>query len=171
VTQRSMKSTGFRGAAITLFVILQILTVVGCSDESTSPGNPPPMAIDWHRCNFDSVMAAASSSRQDLLVHATATWCGPCQYFSDSSWADPRVVSFVSRHMTAFEVDLTNYVEFMNPNQPYCPGDTVVYDVLGTIRGIPATFIVRNGAITHRLIGYRPSGDLFAWLVDSYLDR
>jgi hypothetical protein len=150
----------WRRLAVCLAVVVAV--VVGCSDED-EPFAPVTGTIDWHRCDVDSFLGAPGNLRGHIFVVVTASWCGACNYFVDSALADPAVVAIVARHYVPVLVDL-----HPADSTSGCRADSIP-EILGNVRGIPAAFIIRNGAVESRILGYRSPAAMQEWLLRGLL--
>lgn len=69
-----------------------------------------------------------------VIVNVTATWCGPCQMFAP-------ILEEISNNTPVIKVDLDQNRDFAQD--------------MG-VRGVPTTFIYKNGKIADTVVGYMP---------------
>lgn len=75
-----------------------------------------------------------TKSNNIAIINVTATWCGPCQMFAP-------ILEEVSNNIPVVKVDLDQNREFAQD--------------MG-VKGVPTTFIYKDGKISDTVVGYMP---------------
>lgn len=99
--------------------------------------------------SFADAAAAASREKRLLLVDFTAEWCAPCKNMDRTTWLDPAVVEWVSKHAIAVQVDV-------DADQ----ATAARFEV----RAMPTLMLMRDDAVLDRSMGGRPATKLLEWL-------
>jgi len=136
------------GAASWIFAIVLIAIASFVLFRPTPPAPVPPLFEAGER-SLDAAVARAAETDRVVFAVATADWCGPCQTYKSSALADPRVAEWVSANAEPLYLDV----------------DAAPEDAgrLG-VRGIPATFLIRDGEVVASRSGVVGAGELLAWL-------
>lgn len=95
--------------------------------------------------------AVEEARRTDRLVFAVATadWCAPCQSYKRNALVDPRVEAWIRDHAESVYIDVDA-----------APADA---QTLG-VRGVPSTFLLRDGQIIASASGAISANDLLELL-------
>lgn len=98
---------------------------------------------------FERAAATAHVQGRLLLVDFTAAWCAPCKNMDRTTWLDPKVVDWVSRHAIAVQVDVDEQ------------------DVIAKrfdVHAMPTVLLLRGDEVLDRVTGARPAQALLEWL-------
>jgi len=99
--------------------------------------------------SLDAAVARAEKENRVVFALATADWCGPCQVYKKNALSDARVERWVAANAEPLYLDV----------------DKAGADAqrLG-VRGIPATFIIKDGRVVDRIVGVASADQLLGWL-------
>lgn len=116
----------------------------------SEPAPRPGMFSSDVRLNDAIDKTAGSEGESDLVFAvATADWCAPCQRYKRGALSDPQVQEWVSENTQPVYINVDKHSEEAQR--------------LG-VRGIPATFLLRDGEVVSRITGARSADDLLRWL-------
>ncbi|WP_158561187.1 thioredoxin family protein [Emticicia sp. C21] len=95
--------------------------------------------------SMQQILADAKAKNQIIFVDVYATWCGPCKWMDEHTFADARVVEKFNKQFVNFKVD----------------GDTSEGQVVRNLYKVGAyptyLFIAPEGKVLHRIEGVMPS--------------
>jgi len=104
--------------------------------------------------SLDAAVAQAQKEDRVVFALATADWCGPCQVYKKNALSDPRVERWVAANAEPLYLDVD------------ARGEDAAR--LG-VRGIPATFIIKDGVVVDRIVGAASADQLLGWLEQNEL--
>ncbi len=149
---------------IALFLLIVVLTVLGCSEESGGeqapqapiPGNTAP---DFHLKSLDGETVKLDELRgRPVLLNFWATWCGPCRHEMPFLQEVSEDKEWNKRGLTILAVNLREPApavqEFMDA---YGLSFTVLLDSGGRVgmlynaAAIPTTYLIDNNGIIRNI--------------------
>ncbi len=74
---------------------------VGVSEEKTV----------FSTLTFDQALARAEKEKKLVFVDFFTTWCGPCKMLDKTTWRDPKVIQWLSKHTVPLKIDAEKEVE------------------------------------------------------------
>lgn len=94
---------------------------------------------------MQQILADAKAKKQIIFVDVYTTWCGPCKWMDEHTFADARVAEKFNKQFINFKVD----------------GDTSEGQVVRNLYKVGAyptyLFIAPEGKVLHRIEGVMPS--------------
>jgi len=108
-----------------------------------------PGLFETGSTSLDAAVARAEKEDRVVFALATADWCGPCQVYKKNALSDPRVERWVAANAEPLYLDVD------------ARGEDATR--LG-VRGIPATFIIKDGVVVDRIVGVASADRLLGWL-------
>lgn len=136
-----------RISSTTIVIVIALLALVAFQFVRTRPA-PTPRVFDEDVRLQEAINSAKDDGRVVFAV-ATATWCPPCQSYKRNGLADPKVASWLADHAIPVYIDVDQQ-----------RGEA---QALG-VSGIPATFVIRDGAVVASRTGAIGGGELLGWL-------
>ncbi len=132
--------------------IIAIVAVAAFIFLRPTPQAPKPALFTSGASSLDAAIDRAEDTGKVVFAFATADWCGPCQTFKKGALADPRVAEWVEQNAEPVYIDVDA-----------SPSDA---QRLG-VRGIPASYVLKDGEIVNATSGVQGAGAFLDWLEQS----
>ncbi|MCA8961575.1 MAG: thioredoxin family protein, partial [Planctomycetes bacterium] len=116
-------------------------------------GQTPPV---FSSSDFADAKARATTEQRILILDAMTSWCGPCKRMDQTTWIDPELVGWISKHGLAIQLDMDQHEALKEQL---------------AIRAYPTIIAFKNGIEFDRLVGYRDATAMRTWLSDVARDR
>lgn len=113
---------------------------------------PTPPVFDDEVTLAAAVDAAAADEDRFVFAVATADWCAPCQGYKRGALTDQRVEQWITNNAVPVYINVDER-----------PDDAAALGV----RGIPATFLLKDGVVVASASGAMGADQLLAWLDDA----
>jgi thioredoxin 1 len=98
---------------------------------------------------FTDALAAARAQGKLLLVDATASWCGPCQWMDRTTWINRAVVEAIGKSAIAIQLDVDEEPEVSERLR---------------IEAMPTVVAFRDDVELDRVVGLQAPAELLVWL-------
>jgi thiol:disulfide interchange protein len=140
-------------AVVLVFSALAVLALsAGCVEETpaaeVSVGHEMPAVFS--ELSYEEAKAAAEADGKILIVNATARWCVPCGKMCRTTWVDEALVSWITEHAIAIQVDVDWQVKVARQLEVSPP--------------IPIVAVYKDGEEFDRVVGYQSADELLQWL-------
>jgi thioredoxin-related protein len=123
-----------------LLLIISFASFIGFSQDEKE------QSIKWY--DFESAIDANEEDKKPLFIDIYTTWCGWCVKMDNSTFKDPKVVSYMNEHFYAVKMDAESkdaiafkkklYESKTYGNKTY---NELAYNLLGGRMSFP-TFVV-----------------------------
>lgn len=142
-----MNSTRFIIFLLLLAFVLPVILFF--FKPAMTPAGPRPAIFT--SATFEAAQAESKESGRLLVVDAMASWCPPCKAMDQTTWNDPAVVEFFSRHAIAFQFDVDH--------------DRQLAGRLD-VSAMPTLIVFQGETLIDRKTGYMDPDQLVDWLRD-----
>jgi len=129
----------------TIFLIVAFLGVWAWLGRTA----PTPPVFDDEVTLASAVDAAAADEGRFVFAVATADWCAPCQGYKRGALTDQRVERWITDNAVPVYINVDKR-----------PDDAAALGV----RGIPATFLLKDGQVVASASGAMGAERLLGWL-------
>jgi len=126
-----------------------LLSVILCSSLTANSPAMPPAFSD---ISYSDALSQNAQRGGYLVVKFTAEWCGPCKQMDTTTWSDVVMVDWLTEHnITVIAVDTDKNRKIAQDHQA---------------NSIPLMVAFRDGIEFDRVVGYRDTDQMIAWLTD-----
>jgi thiol-disulfide isomerase/thioredoxin len=123
-----------------------IVTSIVLPASSLAYAEPP---VIFTAASVDDAITAATRDQKLAIVHATATWCGPCKMMKKTTYADQGIIDWFKASAVAAQFDVDKE-----------PQTAVRFK----IRAMPTVIVLKGGEEVARKVGYQSAADMTEWL-------
>lgn len=141
---RTMKVLGF----VILALLVQSCTSGTDSDVQSARSNTGSV---FSKMKFEEGKDKATKDSKLFIVDATASWCGPCKRMEQTTWINPKVVEWFNERALAVQIDVDEQKQLSMDLK---------------IEAMPTIIVFKDGVEFDRVVGYKTSDELLAWLED-----
>lgn len=149
-TESNMKNIKTIGSTLILAFLLALGTNVRAQAGAESPSKAEAAGIDFFHGTFAQAQAKAAKENKLIFIDAYTVWCGPCKWMAANTFTDPTVGEFFNKYFVNLKVDMERG-EGRDLARRY---RVMAYPTL--------LFVDSNGAVKHRAMGAKRSGDFIA---------
>ena len=138
--------------ALVLSALAVLVLSVGCVEETPAGWVPEEhhLPAAFSELSYEEAKVAAEADGKLLIVDATARWCVPCEKMDRTTWVDENLVSWISEHAIAIQVDVDWQVKVARELEVSPP--------------IPLVVVYKDGEEFSRVVGYQSADELLKWL-------
>jgi len=155
-----------RGSAMSAVSVFLALLVTGGavmvylqSSATTEEAHAAVGAVFDTDLSVESAMKQSQETGKPIYILATADWCGPCKQFKASTLADEQVVSQLKAQTVPYYLDVTTMDNLSDDERQ-------LVNQLG-VTSIPASFMLKDGAIAGKMVGGAGKDKFVAWVEQS----
>ena len=148
-----MKNSKTIGTALVMFLMLALGTTAFAQSSAESESEHAKSAvqgIDFFHGSFSEAKAKAAKENKLIFIDAYTVWCGPCKWMAANTFTDSAVGEFFNKNFVNMKVDMEKG-EGRELARRY---RVAAYPTL--------LFVDSQGAVKHRAMGAKRSGDFIA---------